>query len=321
MHRRFREALNNAVGQSKYIIAVFVDIRGFSAFSQFRESPDTAMYIKKIYMRLIDDYFTSASFYKPTGDGLFITVPYSEATLREVSCATIKICLRCHREFANICDGDDMINFDVPKSIGIGIAKGTACCIKSGDNVLDYSGRVINLAARLTKIARPSGIVIDGDFGAGLFPESERKFFEESNVYLRSIAEDTPIKVYILKDAVNIPPENKQPLAEERWEVIYRESSVREMLTLAGAYCIELKAPLKRPDAFEVILNYPKMVDGKALSSLFSYSKLSDCWYGKYEGRPCIYINSEQIKSKLGDIPPHLKAKISVSYVPKPSLP
>ena len=57
MHTQFRGHLENAKGQSEFIIAVNLDIRGFSSFSKNVESPDVAMYIKRIYMKLIDNYF------------------------------------------------------------------------------------------------------------------------------------------------------------------------------------------------------------------------------------------------------------------------
>ena len=85
MHRIFRKALDSATGVSRFVIAVIVDIRGFSAFSQTRESPDTAMFIKRVYMKLVDSYFNFASFYKSTGDGLLLTIPFNESNLKEMA--------------------------------------------------------------------------------------------------------------------------------------------------------------------------------------------------------------------------------------------
>ena len=127
MHRIFRQALDEATGESKFVIVVFVDIRGFSAFSQRCESPDTAMFIKRVYMKMIDSYFSFASFYKSTGDGLLLTIPFDEKNLEETCREVIASCVACHSEFANICNGDPMITFEVPTKIGIGIARGTAC--------------------------------------------------------------------------------------------------------------------------------------------------------------------------------------------------
>lgn len=79
MHREFKELLKDATGMSEYVIAVNLDIRGFSSFSKKVESPDVALFIKKVYSKLLDGYFPNASFFKPTGDGLLLTIPYNES--------------------------------------------------------------------------------------------------------------------------------------------------------------------------------------------------------------------------------------------------
>ena len=81
MHREFRELLEKATGFSEFVVAINVDIRGFSPFSKTVESPEVAMFIKRVYMKLIDEYFSNASFFKPTGDGLLVILPYTEENL------------------------------------------------------------------------------------------------------------------------------------------------------------------------------------------------------------------------------------------------
>jgi len=49
MHREFRELLERATGFSEFVVAVNVDIRGFSPFSKTVESPEVAMFIKSLY--------------------------------------------------------------------------------------------------------------------------------------------------------------------------------------------------------------------------------------------------------------------------------
>jgi class 3 adenylate cyclase len=73
MYRLFKRSLKRAGGRSEYVFSLFADIRGFTEFSKAHEAPDIAMYIKRVYLNLIDDYFPFASFYKPTGDGLLLT--------------------------------------------------------------------------------------------------------------------------------------------------------------------------------------------------------------------------------------------------------
>ena len=48
MHREFKELLKNATGRSEFIIAVLIDIRGFTPFSKSVESAEVAMFIKKV---------------------------------------------------------------------------------------------------------------------------------------------------------------------------------------------------------------------------------------------------------------------------------
>lgn len=320
MYENFREALNDAAGKSEFVIVVILDIRGFSEFSTRRESPDTAMYIKRVYIKLIDEYFPSAKFYKPTGDGMLIVFPYDDKTLPDKSREIIQSCLKCHREFADICRGDFMINFDVPRNIGIGVVRGPACCLKSGDTILDYSGHFLNLAARLMSIARPSGIVIDEAFGIDLLSKDNRDLFVKAQVYLRSIAEDTPANIYVLKDVVDIPPENLQPLAEERWEKQEIKFTVQEFMALTiGGYRVRLNAPLKRPDAFEVDCVHTHLAEGKESGRLHTIHRLYEPEYKLIAGEPVIRIIVSEVKEYLEGkrAPPDMKIKINVAYLPR----
>src|SRR5947207_7860116 len=188
MAHTFAEALVDAQGRSEFVIVVVADIRGFSKFSTTNESPNIAMFIKRFYLQLINKYFKEANFVKPTGDGLLMTFPYSERNLLAVSENVISSCLACLNDFPSICENDAMINFSVPQAIGFGIARGTACCLYSGDQTLDYSGHLLNLASRLNDLARPSGIIIDGKYLKPVIPAEQRDKFKEQQVYIRSIA-------------------------------------------------------------------------------------------------------------------------------------
>ena len=175
MYRIFREALDTATGEARSIIAVIIDIRDFSAFSQKCDSFDVAMFLKRVYINIIDSYFNFSSFYKSTGDGLLLTIPFDANNLEEMVRKTVVSCTACHREFANICSDDHMINFEVPDRIGIGVARGSACCLISGGMTIDYSGRLINLTSRLTALARPSGIVMDESLGINFLEKIQGK--------------------------------------------------------------------------------------------------------------------------------------------------
>ncbi len=269
MHRNLRKLLEAAEGVSEFIIAVNVDIRGFSEFSRQVESPDAAMYVKRVYIRLVDDYLTGASFFKPTGDGLLLTFPYNENNLKEVARSTISKSWKVIRNFAKICKNDPMINFQVPQHVGIGIARGTACRIVADGKTLDYSGHVLNLASRLMDIARPSGIVFADSFGAGLLSASGIKKFTKGKVYLKGIAEDKPIPVYYSKGITKISSIHKAPLNKIIWKTIQEEKKLSEY-QLFGKFYHSLSERPTDPDEILVQATYPKVSKGRRVPNVSS---------------------------------------------------
>lgn len=54
MHRTLRKLLPDAVGESQWVVAANVDIRGFTTYSLSRDSAETALYLKKVYVSVID---------------------------------------------------------------------------------------------------------------------------------------------------------------------------------------------------------------------------------------------------------------------------
>ncbi|MGD0078710.1 MAG: adenylate/guanylate cyclase domain-containing protein [Sedimentisphaerales bacterium] len=279
MHKNLRKLLENAEGVSEFIIAVNVDIRGFSEFSQRVESPDAAMYIKRVYMRLVDEYLTDASFFKPMGDGLLLTFPYNERNLKEVVRGTLAKCWSVMNNFGKICKDDPMINFNVPQHVGIGIARGTACRIVSGKIVLDYSGHVLNLASRLMDIARPSGIVFSDSLGADLLDNSEAEKFAKANVYLKGVAEDKPIHIYYSKELTKISSMHKSPLNKIEWKTIKQEKKLSEYSRMLGGFNYPLAERPTDPDEILVEALYPSVRDGKKLKNLVRIMKPEFTYY------------------------------------------
>lgn len=273
MHREFKELLSSAEGRSEFIIALFMDIRGFSRFSQTTESPDAAMFIKRVYRKLIEDYFPDAEFFKPTGDGLMVIFGFNEQNLEKVSNLAVESSIRCVKEFGEFCKDDPMINFPVPDSAGIGVARGTACRLVSGEKTLDFSGRLLNLAARLTGLARPSGVVIDSDFTKEMIPAGLRKRFREGKVYIRGIAEYVPRPVFIL-DLVTIPKENTEPLGEENWRKISRLKTLATLKALAPRFAIPLR-DRPEPDSLTVVVRLPLYKGGSRVAGHFTVRRLS----------------------------------------------
>ncbi len=229
MHRQLKALLEKATGISEFVIAANVDIRGFSSFSMRVESAEAAVFLKKVYKKLIDEYFPNASFFKPTGDGLLIIIPYAEENLKDTVTSTITTCSKVLVDFGSFCVNDPMINFDVPSRVGIGLSRGAACRLVSDGKTLDYSGRVLNLASRLMDLSRPSGIVFDTNFGMQLIPEELRKKFSEDSVYIKGIAEREPIKIYYTTDLTQISTLSKQPLEKIKWNTITDQKTLQHI--------------------------------------------------------------------------------------------
>lgn len=299
MHRTLRKLLESAEGVSEFIIAVNVDIRGFSEFSKQVESPDAAMYVKRVYIRLVDDYLTGASFFKPTGDGLLLTFPYNENNLKEVVRSTINKSWKVINNFGKICKNDPMINFQVPQHVGIGIARGTACRIVANRKVLDYSGHVLNLASRLMDIARPSGIVFADSFGAGLLDAKEFDKFTKGKVYLKGIAENKPIPIYYSKGITKISTMHKAPLNKIIWKTIKIEKKLAEFAKVGNFHHPLAERPTD-PDEILVKINYPMVTKGRKLLNVrrlinpeFRYETAGD----EYE----VIINHRDIARRAKD--------------------
>lgn len=244
---RLKKRLEHAEGRSEFIIAVVCDIRGFSSFSTCHESPDTAMFIKRFYLKLLEDYFDGARFAKPTGDGLLLIFRYSEDNLKEVSAKLLNACIRVMDEFPKMFDDDAIINFETPKNVGFGISRGPACCLFSGRTIIDYSGRLLNLAARLNDLARPKGIVLDGNYVVDIIPEGLRTRFKKADVYVRGIAEENPMAIHYLSPEVCLPEYSLYPISKDVWESTSYKLTVAHIRKLRGSFSISLPAEPASP--------------------------------------------------------------------------
>jgi class 3 adenylate cyclase len=206
----FRKLLDDVQGRSEFVIAVIIDVRGFSSFAMKVESVQTTAFLKRIYIEMIDRYFGNASFIKPTGDGLLLAFPYDETNVKEVASYVVKSSLACLTDFAKLCDDDDMINFNIPDKVGIGICRGAATNVVSHGSTIDYSGRPFNIASRLMDLARPTGIILDSNFGENLIPSDIKDKFSTAHVYLRGITDNALTKIYYSKDTTVIPSEKTE---------------------------------------------------------------------------------------------------------------
>ena len=229
MPNQLGKLLKNAQGNSDNIIAVFIDVRGFSVWSKNRDSAAVANFVKHIYLEIIEKYFLGATFYKPTGDGLLVVISCT-SNVKEAVKNTIETCQKIVDEFKNFCEDDPLITESVPDKVGIGVARGFACKLQSGEELVDYSGNILNLAARLMDMARPSGVVLDSSVIARMkseeLPELFRKNFSEDKGFLRGVSEIQPVTVHYNKRYTTVPDSFHIPIGSE-W------ASSRETLTLA----------------------------------------------------------------------------------------
>lgn len=223
------------------------------------------------------------------------------------------------RPFPEICSGDPMVNFNVPKRIGFGIARGSACCLVSGNEILDYSGHKLNLAARLMDLARPEGIVVDDSFGVQLLSNETAKLFEKKQVFVRSIAEEQAIPVHIQKGTVQLRPESLQPLVLEKWEQVTQERSVAEWRKRgAGFWRIQLPSRLKRPDGMRVRYIHPAP-GAKGTDEFVTYTDHPQFEYQDIANDPIVKVDLRPMIQTLKERKLQLKTlvKLTIDYVPR----
>lgn len=299
MHRTIRKLLDDATGVSEFIIALNVDIRGFSSFSKEIESPDAAMFIKRVYISIIDNYFADASFFKPTGDGLLITVPYDEKELKPIARRTISSCGKLLSDFGSLTTNDPMINFEVPRRIGIGISRGTACRLTAKGKTIDYSGRVLNLASRLMDLARPSGIVFDRDFGIELLTDSQTKTFANEAVYLKGIAEREPVEIWYLKGQTQISPLSKQPIDAPRWHVDKYTLSLRRIRESSARFRYNLATEPLDPSQIRVKVTHPAALRGRKVSGRATYFDFPNFEYEFDAGKAGVTLQFNALVKRL----------------------
>lgn len=323
MHKQFRKLLEKATGKSQYIMAIVLDIRVFTPFCQTVDSLDVATYIKKIYMKIIDDYFSNASFYKPTGDGLLVIIPYSEESLKEIANSTMESCLNLLEDFGSLCDEESMINFDTPNKIGIGMTRGSACCITSEEKILDYSGKTLNLASRLMDIARPSGIVLDSDFGLDLLSNEKKTLFLEDAVYIRGIAEEKPVSVYYTKKYTVISDLLKNPIKEPKLQTDTYIMTFKKFKLLGPNFMFLLKKKPLDKKYLTIVVKHPALEEQELVKGFMtvyvydvkdekiSYAVTGEKRYVYFEVTPLAKIfESAGLKDKM-------KIRFEVTYPTK----
>lgn len=225
---RLRKLLGSAKGEPEFVIAAVLDIRGFSAFAMKVDSLQAAAYLRRVYTRIIDGYLHGSEFYKLTGDGLVVVFPCAE-NVEHLASAVLRSLNKLVSDYPKLCKGDPLINFDVPKLMGVGLSRGAATRLVSGGVTLDYSGRPLNAAAKLMDLARPSGLVLDDSYGLDLIPNDMKPLFESTRVYLKGISEEGLTRVHYTRGITKIPASaTRAPKA--RWRHVEDVMTISEWM-------------------------------------------------------------------------------------------
>ncbi len=317
MLSQLRTKLQHAEGRSEFVISAICDIRGFSNFSTCHESPDTAMFIKRFYLKLLDDYFTDAVFAKPTGDGMLLIFRYTEDDLHSVSEHVLSTCFAVTEDFPSMFKDDPMINFDTPSRVGFGISRGPSCCLFSGRTILDYSGQLLNLAARLNDLARPKGIVIAGSYLEDVIPSALRNRFKRGRVYVRGIAEETPLDVFYSAPDVELPAHSQHPISVHDWLLVEYAMTVAQLAKLTGYFMLDLPSePLAKDQTqLEIQYDHPTISGYSASQSLTDYSLTKDSsgHHLQFDVAPAQHIVKQEGLTRSKSV------SIRFEFVPKPT--
>jgi class 3 adenylate cyclase len=308
--------LPDARGDSSLVIAVFVDVRDFTTY--FGESIESAVFIKKAYQRIIRDFYPNAAFVKSTGDGLMLVYEVEESELSARCNATVSSAISLVGEFPRLLAADPLVNFSTPDRIGIGLARGAACKLVSGDIVLDYSGRTLNLAARLMDLARPQGIVMDGEFGFALLSPEVQARFEPADVYLRGISPEKPRHVFSTRGITIIPNSALRPLKEENWTSVSNSMTTARVREYSSGMIFDLaKKPLADPKALTVVEYFEKSEAGTRREFR---TVLRPATTVRYLGnKPQAYVDIRSVLKSFEQCEADWPVEITVMYLAEPT--
>ena len=162
-------------------IVMFVDIRGFTRWS---EGTEAFQYIDSFISRfynIITKTFSSDSFTKQLGDGAMIVKEIEEDLSESQITAILTIELdkiACvEKEFQELCNSfSGSHGYRTELKLGWGLVRGVVKCLKENH---DYIGGNINKSARLCGVARPFGIVIERDDFPNLPKDTQYDFVKQ----------------------------------------------------------------------------------------------------------------------------------------------
>lgn len=302
-HERMRALLPSARAETCQVIATFLDIRGFSTFSAKGDSFDIATYLSSVYSTILTSYFPDTTFFKPTGDGLLMihSLPTDRTDIPNAVSSVLARCVSLVGAFGQLTSDDYMINFPVPQLLGAGVARGTATRLVSSGLVLDYSGRCLNLAARLMDKARPYGVVFADDRAEMLIDPELMTNLHAERVCIRGIAEEVPIRVYVTA-GVEITDADREPLT--RSGRIWGDAQTLSLAQIRDTSSYGFYLP-RAPHSYEsamVYVEYPTFDkqgrQAHTVSSLELPGRIAEDPNGTV-----IYVALKRVRDALGNAP------------------
>lgn len=299
MHRYFRDHLDGAKGVSEFVIALNIDIRGFSEWSLEVDSAQTALFIKKIYAKIIDEYFGDAAFVKPTGDGLLVVLGFDEGDVAEAVTTTVENSIAIVKGFGALCVDEPAINYGVPSDVGIGISRGAASRLAAEDVTLDYSGRVLNLASRLMDLARPKGVVFDDHLGFKLLPKNLRSKFRRHDVYLKGVSARSPLRIHCWPKAIEPPRANLFPVGDPQWEHLEEIETCSGLEGQQGSYIMDLANHPPDPSTLTCEIKHDQVTPSGKRSKIYETSSLFPVEYVDRAGIPQAHIDQALLATFL----------------------
>ena len=313
MYKTLQEQMSTCQTISEWVIVVFIDVRGFTVFCGSHGTKETALFIKKAYLQMLGEkYYSKICFSKPTGDGMIFVIPYGDGEFKTKMDEVIDKAIMLVEDFQSFRGEDDMVYFDTPENIGIGISRGEACCLRNADGIIDYSGQVLNTAARLMDIARPKGIVIKNTFK--LDKKHTSQFSNDDEIYLRGVAETEPIPVYFTEEWTTFESVNKIPFGIGKWIKNSRNFTYKELGDGLGTADLSLNNIPLSESAIEVYFRYPP--PNGIGANWYNIISKPDYYIQRQAGKYTVRFKVDYIREmiKKGEITEDSKCIFEVSY-------
>lgn len=263
-----------------------------------------------MFSAILSNHFSDAHFYKATGDGLLLIheLPSKSQQVPAVVSSILSRCLTLVDEFGQITADDYMINFQVPQKLGAGVARGSVTRLVSDGGVLDYTGRCLNLAARLMDKARPSGVVFSDTHAAHLMNAEVSLLFSQDRVCIRGISEQEPIPIYI-SSGVEITRSDREPVPEGQH--VWGDEMTRSVAEVRDSSSFSFWLP-RAPRSYErvgVHVKYPLFDRNGNRTHNVSWFVV----YGEHEEQPegdLVRIDMKSVKERIRGLPATTTGKI-----------